>query len=58
MACMEHLCIGCGELVFNNSRKPEHPCSKCGGTRWASQFDEPPVEKEPDIENTDDDYDE
>ncbi len=54
MACMEHLCVGCGELVFNNSRKPEHPCPKCGGNTWASQSDEV-YEKEPeeDTEDTD-----
>lgn len=40
MACMEHLCVGCGELVFTNTAKPEKPCPKCGSTRWASQHDE------------------
>ena len=55
MACMEHLCIGCGELVFNNSRKPEHPCPKCGGDRWASMSDEIP---EKDIERDNEPVDE
>ena len=30
MSCMEHTCIDCGEMVFNNERGPSM-CPKCGG---------------------------
>ena len=40
MACMEHSCINCDELVFNNSGTGGR-CPKCGGTNWYSQSDEP-----------------
>lgn len=40
MACMEHLCVKCGEFVLDNNPKRAAPCHKCGSTRWISTWDE------------------
>lgn len=45
MACMEHMCKDCGELVMNNDTPimmKEVPCPKCGKNNWASVCDEIP----------------
>ena len=41
MSCMEHTCVDCHEMVFNNSRGPSI-CPKCGGDMhhvWDEQQD-------------------
>ena len=51
MACMEHLCICCGHLEFNNISYMTEPCPKCGSVRWASSCDEElPIHQEEDEE--------
>ena len=40
VSTMEHTCIDCGEMVFNNS--PRGHCPKCGGQmhhQWDEQAD-------------------
>ncbi len=39
MACLEHECLGCGYLFFNNSTS--EACPECGGHEFTSHFDEP-----------------
>jgi len=41
MSCMEHYCVQCGNMIFNNSRGPSI-CPKCGGQmshQWDEQLD-------------------
>ena len=40
MACMEHECLECGDITFNN--KQTGGICKCGAYHWASTFDEEP----------------
>lgn len=53
MACMEHVCVRCGNLEFNNESRRRVPCHKCGCTRWVSTFDEPEAKAEHDKEMDD-----
>lgn len=46
MACMEHYCGDCGNMVFNNHGGPS-TCPKCGG-RMSHHWDEEPGRDEPD----------
>ena len=54
MACMEHLCVNCGEIQLNNVVRYHTPCPKCGNTRWASCFDEELELNQANIEREDD----
>lgn len=40
MACMEHMCIHCGHLEFNNISRMAVFCPKCKGAKWISICDE------------------
>ena len=43
MACMDHVCLGCGRAEMNNKPGPEQwPCPKCGSEEYSSHFDEGP----------------
>lgn len=43
MACMDHICLGCGRAEMNNKSGPdEWPCPKCGSEEYRSFFDEEP----------------
>lgn len=40
LSCMEHVCLECGHMVFNNSVRGQ--CPKCGGEmihNWDEQLD-------------------
>jgi len=51
MACMEHVCLGCGRGEFNNKSGPaEWPCPKCGSEEYSSHFDEEPDHDYPDFD--------
>jgi predicted nucleic acid-binding Zn-ribbon protein len=46
MACMEHECLDCGHVEFNN--KPGcGSCAKCGSQNVTSTFDEPAEDHAP-----------
>ena len=55
MACMEHLCIGCGHIELNNEPRQRPPCPKCGCTRWGSTCDEIPERNEEEQDDSDND---
>ena len=43
MACMDHICLGCGRAEMNNKSGPEQwPCPTCGSEEYSSHFDEEP----------------
>lgn len=43
MACMDHVCLGCGRAEMNNKSGPEQwPCPTCGSEEYSSHFDEEP----------------
>jgi predicted nucleic acid-binding Zn-ribbon protein len=42
MSCMEHTCIACGHMDFNNSARTPSMCPRCGGNMhhvWDEQAD-------------------
>ena len=43
MACMEHICRNrhCDFVAMNNDPRPPARCPDCGGSDFASHFDEP-----------------
>jgi|TARA_R110000824_G_scaffold216158_1_gene402772 hypothetical protein len=54
MACMDHVCRGCGRAEMNNKSGPEQwPCPTCGSEEYSSFFDEDPEPREE--EQNDDD---
>ena len=59
MACMDHVCLGCGRAEMNNKSGPEQwPCPKCGSEEYSSHFDEEPDHDYPDHVNHDEDDEE
>ena len=43
MACMDHVCLGCGRAEMNNKSGPaQWPCPTCGSEEYSSHFDEDP----------------
>jgi predicted nucleic acid-binding Zn-ribbon protein len=40
MACMEHRCLSCGYVTFNNQARAPGGCPSCGG-EMGHYFDEP-----------------
>jgi predicted nucleic acid-binding Zn-ribbon protein len=43
MACMDHVCLGCGRAEMNNKTGPDQwPCPTCGSEEYSSHFDEEP----------------
>ena len=56
MACMDHICLGCGRAEMNNKSGPEQwPCPTCGSEEYSSYFDEDPEPREREEEQNDDD---
>jgi|TARA_R110002126_G_scaffold104040_2_gene237383 predicted nucleic acid-binding Zn-ribbon protein len=54
MACMDHVCLGCGRAEMNNKSGPaQWPCPTCGSEEYSSHFDEDP---DHDYADQDDDY--
>lgn len=42
MSCMEHTCVECGNMDFNNEPRSPSICAKCGGDmshHWDEQQD-------------------
>jgi predicted nucleic acid-binding Zn-ribbon protein len=52
---MEHRCVDCGEMYFNNEPRTPVVCKKCGGDSFQRTFDEPEYEREAPEEEREDD---
>lgn len=40
MACMEHRCMICDHMEFDNFARYPLPCPMCGGKNWLDTWDE------------------